>query len=78
MRRVDEILEMVKALSKEEREALWEEMEQAQEPEEPEPPEGAYSRTMALAGKFDSDWSDVSSDKYKHVAAAILGETAGE
>ena len=36
----------------------------------------SYARTLAAAGTVHSDFSDLSSDKYKHVAAAVAGRPA--
>jgi hypothetical protein len=35
---------------------------------------GPYQSFLDAAGTVHSDFTDISSDKYKHVAAAILGE----
>ena len=32
------------------------------------PPGGRYARLLALAGTMHSDYTDVSTDKYKHLA----------
>jgi hypothetical protein len=36
--------------------------------------ESLYGSLLAIAGTIHSDFTDISSDKYKHVAAAALDE----
>ncbi len=75
MRRLDEILEQAKRLSAEERRELLTNLEGLTDgPAVDRPAGGPYARTLAAAGSVHSDFTDVSSDKYKHVAeAALLG-----
>src|SRR6266851_6496597 len=79
MRKIDEILEESKLLSVKKRQLLVEDLEDledsSEELEEPSkakksPPDGPYARTLAAAGTVHSDFDDLSTDKYKHVAAA--------
>jgi hypothetical protein len=41
-------------------------------------PPVAYGPLLALAGTFESDWSDVSTDKYRHVAEANAPRSGDE
>ncbi len=72
MRTVEEILEQAKRLPPRERRRLIDELEEslpADEATEPEPAWlAAMERWLALAGTGHSDYTDVSSDKYKHLA----------
>jgi hypothetical protein len=78
MRKIDEILEQAKRLSVKERQRLIEELEDLEDSSELQesskakksPPQGPYARTLAAAGTVHSDFDDLSTDKYKHVAAA--------
>jgi hypothetical protein len=43
----------------------------SKETEENQPPlDGSYARSLALAGTVHADFTDVSVDKYKHLAEA--------
>ncbi|MBI2893249.1 MAG: hypothetical protein HYY06_06820 [Deltaproteobacteria bacterium] len=72
MRTVDEILEQAKRLSPREQRRLIDELEESLPVEETEEAEPAWlaamERWLALAGTGHSDYTDVSSDKYKHLA----------
>ncbi len=73
MRRVDEILEMAKALSMEQRKELLDELARSVTSPttwEPTPEERRHAlrRFLSMAGTAHSDFTDVSSDKYKHLA----------
>jgi len=78
MRKIDEILEQAKRLSLKERQRLIEELEDLEDSSELQessrakksPPQGPYARTLAAAGTVHSDFDDLSTDKYKHIAAA--------
>ena len=37
--------------------------------------EGPYERSLALAGTMHTDFTDVSTDKYKHLAAVYASQT---
>ncbi len=37
--------------------------------------EGPYKRSLALAGTMHTDFTDVSADKYKHLAAVYASQT---
>ena len=73
MRTIDEILEQARHLSPDERrrlaEELLDELEQART-DEAIASKGPYRRWLDAAGSLRSDFTDLSSDKYKHVAAA--------
>ena len=75
MKTADEILEQAKHLSPEERrrlaEELLDELDRSQA-EDAELGKGPYGRWLEAAGSVHSDFRDLSSDKYKHVAAAAL------
>lgn len=77
MRIVDEILERAKHLSAGERAELLLRLDElaGEEPvEKPMPGEGPYAHTLAMAGIGHSDFTDVSSDKYQHLAVAYADE----
>ncbi len=75
MRTADEILEQAKRLSPEERrrvaEELLDELDHTRV-NDAQPDEGPYARWLDAAGSVRSDFSDLSTDKYEHVAAASL------
>ena len=72
MRTLDEILELAKRLSGRDRRRLVEELEQSLPADEPDEPDttrlAAMQRWLALAGTGHSDYTDVSADKYRHLA----------
>jgi hypothetical protein len=72
MRTVDEILEQAKRLAPRERRRLIDELEESLPIEEAEEGEPAWlaamGRWLALGGTGHSDYTGVSSDKYKHLA----------
>jgi hypothetical protein len=78
MRTADEILEKAKLLSPDERrriaEELLDELDEAQvdRPQGKTQAVGPYVRWIEAAGSVRSDFSDLSTDKYKHVAAASV------
>lgn len=70
--RMEHLLEEAKRLSFKDRRRLidqLEELDDSFEPEDEEEDHGdRYQRTLALAGTMHADSTDVSSDKYKHLA----------
>ena len=78
MHTVNEIVEEAKRLPVPERRHLIHEIESSLEQEKQktalkQPPSGAtsgprYAQTLALTGSLHSDYRDVASDKYKHLA----------
>jgi hypothetical protein len=70
MRSVRDLAEQAKQLSAQERRQLIEELKDSLEEPASEPAaRGAtYALTVALAGTGRSDFTDVSTDKYKHLA----------
>lgn len=76
---MDDLVELAKSLSAEERRRLLDEIERSLTEEEARaapPAAGPYSRSLKLAGSVHSDFADLSSDKYTHVAASV--ESTGE
>jgi hypothetical protein len=71
----DEIFEQAKRLSPEERRLLAEELLAGLERAEAShvPAEGAYAEWLDAAGGVRSDHNDLSTEKYKHVAASAHG-----
>jgi hypothetical protein len=71
MNTVEAIIEQARQLSPQERWQLVKKLE-ALLVEEPatQPDEGPYARSLALAGTARSDFTDVSADKYQHLAEA--------
>ena len=78
MRSVDDILKRASQLPPEERRKLIDSLEEGLADEQAGSPEGAHSsafeRWLSLAGTGHSDFTDVSSDKYKHLAAVYADE----
>jgi len=76
MQTADEILAHAKRLPPDERrrvaEELLAELDETEGEEAVAPEKGPYRRWLDAAGSVSSDYSDVSTDKYKHVAAASL------
>ena len=71
MRTLDEILEMARKLPAEDRQRLLDELEAIGE-ESPVPPsDGPYSALLAIAGTIHSEYKDLSTGKYEHLAAAL-------
>lgn len=73
MHTVEDIIEQAHRLSPKDRRRLIEELEDslAAEPgKEQFLPEGPYARSLALAGTAHTDFTDVSADKYQHLAEA--------
>jgi hypothetical protein len=75
MRTAEDILEQAKQLSPEERrrvaEELLDELDRAPV-DDAQPGKGPYARWLDAAGSVRSEFTDLSTDKYKHVAAASL------
>lgn len=76
MQTAEEILEQAKRLSPDERrrvaEELLAELDQGEAGKAQIPDEGPYAQWLEAAGSVRSDFSDLSTDKYKHVAVASL------
>jgi hypothetical protein len=70
MHTVEEIIEQVRRLSLQDRRRLVEELEGLLAEENQPPLDGPYARSLALAGTVHTDFTDVSVDKYKHLAEA--------
>jgi len=78
MRKVDEILKQASVLSPEERRNLIDSLEEELSDEQANKPGGprqaGLDRWLARAGTGHSDFTDVSSDKYKHLSAVYADE----
>ena len=78
MRSVDDILKRASQLSPEERRKLIDSLEEGLADEQASSPgaadESVLERWLARAGTGHSDFTDVSSDKYKHLAAVYADE----
>jgi hypothetical protein len=78
MQTLDEILETLRKLPPDERAQVRAELdtlEQTEAIQESSPDNGTALREwLALAGTFHSDYSDVASDKYKHLADVYSDE----
>jgi hypothetical protein len=78
MQTADEILEKAKRLPPAERRRIAEELldqldhADVDEAKGKAPDKGPYARWLEAAGTVRSDFSDLSTDKYEHVAAAVL------
>ena len=70
MRSVHDLAEQARQLSAKERRQLIEELKESLEQEAPDPAASGtpYELTVKLAGTGHSDHTDVSTDKYKHLA----------
>jgi len=77
MSAVEKLLEQARRLSPGERRRLLARLERSlsREPARPRrrAAEGPYTRSLALAGTVHTSFSDVSSNKYGHVAEAAAG-----
>lgn len=78
MRTVDEILKRASKLPPEERRKLVDSLEEGLADEQASSSDGAhvsaFERWLSLAGTGHSDFTDVSGDKYKHLAAVYADE----
>ncbi len=78
MRSIDEILELARQLPPEDRRRLLDKLEDSLAEEEPVPSEtsaeGPYTALLEMAGTAHSDFTDVSTDKYKHLAEAYADQ----
>jgi hypothetical protein len=78
MRSVDDILKQANGLSPKERRKLIDSLEEGLSDEQATDPEAArlagLARWLSRAGTGHSDFTDVSSDKYKHLAAVYADE----
>jgi len=69
---VEDLAQQAKQLPPQERRRLIDEIEASLDEQEAAegPADRPYSRSLALAGTVHSDFTDLSTDKYKHVADA--------
>jgi len=78
MRNVDNVLKRASRLSPEERRELVDSLEEGLADEQAASPETthrfALERWLSLSGAGQSDFADVSSDKYKHLGAVYADE----
>lgn len=75
MRTAEEILEQAKQLSPEERRRVAEELLDDLDrslADEAQPGKGPYGQWLDAAGSVRSEFTDLSTDKYEHVAASSL------
>lgn len=73
MHTVEDIIEQAHRLSPKDRRRLIDELQDslaAESGEEQLLPEGPYARSLAFAGTAHTDFTDVSADKYRHLAEA--------
>lgn len=77
MQSLDDILQFVRGLTAEERQRLSEALERLDEQEPARADERPYTVLLALAGSAHSEVSDLSSDKYAHLGAAIAQHKSG-
>lgn len=69
---------MARKLPAEERQRLLDELEAIEE-ESPVPNgDGPYSALLAIAGTIHSDFKDLSTNKYEHLAAALAEQKRSE
>jgi hypothetical protein len=76
MDKVSDLLQVARTLSRDERRRLRIELDALESREPPVPPEAPspYAALRALSGTAHSDFTDISTDKYAHVAAALNSE----
>jgi hypothetical protein len=80
MQTLDQILDMARKLPAEQRQHLIEELDALDQVPETRPDrdgDGPYSALLALAGTVRSDFSDLATNKYEHVAAAVSEHKRG-
>lgn len=72
MDKLTAILDAARTLSHDERRRLILELDALEAEEQPAPParREPFAALRALSGSVHSDFADISTDKYKHVAAA--------
>lgn len=73
MHTIEELIEQARRLSPKDRRRLVEALEEllAEEPGTEQPSlEEPYARSLALASTVHTDFTDVSADKYRHLAEA--------
>ncbi len=74
MHTVAKIIEQVQRLPRQDQQQLLEGLEELLDQdkiaEQPSVPEGPYTRSLTLAGAIRTDFTDISADKYKHLAEA--------
>lgn len=79
---VAEIIEQVRRLPRQDQQQVLQGLEQLLDQdrtaEQPCVPGGPYPRSLALAGTIRTDFTDVSADKYKHLAAAYTDRDSNE
>ena len=74
MQSIEKILELASKLGAEERQRLIDELgalHEANDDSSTEDNKGPYSALLALAGTFHSDHTDLSTNKYEHLAAGL-------
>jgi hypothetical protein len=77
MTKLERLIEEARELPASDRLRLIEEVERSVENETDARP-GAYGPLVALAGTAESDFNDVSTDKYRHLAEAYAPKPDGE
>jgi hypothetical protein len=79
---VEETIEQVRRLPRQDQQQLLEGLEELLDQdrivEQPFVSEGPYTRSLALAGTIRTDFTDVSADKYKHLAEAYADRDSDE
>jgi hypothetical protein len=80
MQTIEEFIEQTRLLSSQDRKRLFTHLQNliAEEtPTQPSTQKGPYAHSLALAGTVHSLHTDVSADKYKHLAAAYADRHEG-
>ena len=80
MQTLDQILELVLELPAAARRRLvqrLDELERAELSAAPAPEDRQYSALLAMAGTADSEFTDLSTDKYRHIGDAIAEHKRG-
>ena len=78
---VAELIDQVRLLSSQDQWQLLKELQvlvKKESNEKQETGEGPYARSLALAGTIHASFTDVSTDKYKHLAEAYANRHEGK
>ena len=79
---IEEFIEQARQMPRQDQRRLLKELEYLLDQEsytnEPRIPEALYSRSLELAGTLSTNLTDVSADKYKHLAEAYAKKDNNE
>lgn len=82
MHAIEDFIEQARQMPRQDQRRLLKELEylldQESDTNEPRIPEALYSRSLELSGTLSSNLTDVSADKYKHLAEAYVEKDSNE